>query len=212
MSALAIGPRPLFLLFRHWPRILAIALTLAITAGIGVYIVRSRPSYVESATVLFTTPNLNSSEAAYTWQAQSLISTGSVISRIIMSPQAKRKIILAGGTAAYSLTLINLYNQDYPDYSYPEATLSASSANPASTRRTYLIAKQMLVKTLASWQRRAGAPRRHRIVAQVTDDSGPVARTGSRKRALAGLLLLGLVLGGTSWSLAGRRKAPSARP
>ncbi len=150
-------------------------------------------------------PNIDSSAMVYTWQAQSLISTGSVVSQIVMSPQIEREVARAGGTAPYSLTLVNLYNQDYPDYSYPEATLSANSPSRASTHRTYLIAKRTLINVLASWQARAGAPRHHRIMAQVTDDSGPVARTGSPKRALGGLVLLALVAAGTCWSLTGHR-------
>lgn len=156
-------------------------------------------------------PAANNSTTVYTWQAGTLISTGSVISQIITSPQIEHEVARAGGTAAYSLTLVNLYNQDYPDYGYPEATLSVHSPDPVSTHRTYLIAKRMLIETLASRQKQAGAPRGHRIVAQVADDSGPIPRTGSRKRALGGLLLLGLIAASTGWSLTGRRRIPSRR-
>lgn len=169
------------------------------------HIERNRPNYVESATVLFTMPAANSnSTTGYTWQAEALISTGSVISQIVTSPQVEHKVAQAGGTAAYSLTLVNLYNQDYPDFGYPEATLSVHSPDPVSTHRTYLIAKRTLIETLTRRQKHAGAPRGNRIVAQVADDSGPILQTGSRKRALGGLLLLGLVAGGTGWSLTRR--------
>jgi hypothetical protein len=180
---------------------------VAITSGLAVHIERNRPNYVESATVLFTMPTADSSTTGYTWQAEALISTGSAISQIITSPQVEHKVAQAGGTAAYSLTLVNLYNQDYPDFGYPEATLSVHSSDPASTHRTYLIARRTMIETLASRQKQAGAPRGHRIVVQVADDSGPIPQTGSRKRALGGLLLLGLVAGGTGWSLTGRRRA-----
>jgi hypothetical protein len=172
---------------------------------VALHIERSGPNYVESATVLFTMSATNSSTTVYTWQAAALISTGSVISQIIMSPQIKRKVALAGGSAAYSLTLVNLYNQDYPDYGYPEATLSVHSPDPASTHRTYLIAKRTLIETLASRQWQVGVPRGQRIVAEIANDSGPIPQTGSRKRALGGLLLLGLIAAGTGWSLTGRR-------
>ena len=194
-----------------WSRITVLTLTVAITAGVGLHIERSRPNYVESATVLFTVPAANSSTTVYTWQAGALISTGSVISQIVMSPQIEHKVARAGGTAAYSLTLVNLYNQDYPDYGYPEATLSVHSPDQVSTHRTYLIAKRMLIEILASRQRQARVPRGHRIVAQVANDSGPIPRTGSRKRALGGLLLLGLVAASTGWSLTGRRRIPGRR-
>ena len=135
-----------------------------------------------------------------------------MISQIVTSPQVEHKVAQAGGTAAYNLTLVNLYNQDYPDFGYPEATLSVHSPDPVSTHRTYLIAKRTLIETLASRQKHAGAPRGHRIVAQVADDSGPIPQTGSRKRALGGLLLLGLVAGGTGWSLTGRGRIRGVRP
>jgi hypothetical protein len=190
-----------------WPRIAALTLTVAIIGGLAVHIERKRPNYVESATVLFSMPAANNSTTGYTWQAGALISTGSVISQIVMSPQIEHEVAQAGGTAAYSLRLVNLYNQDYPDFGYPEATLSVHSSDPVSTHRTYLIAKRRLIETLASRQKQAGARRGDRIVVQVTDDSGPIPQTGSRKRALGGLLLLGLVAGGTGWSLTGRRRA-----
>jgi hypothetical protein len=193
-----------------WPRIGVLALSAVIVGGLAIHIEQNRPDYGESATVLFTMPAANSSTTGYTWQAEALISTGSVISQIVMSPQIEHKVAQAGGTAAYSLTLVNLYNQDYPDFGYPEATLSVHSANPVSTHRTYLIAKRTLIETLASQQKQAGAPRGDRIVVQVADDSGPIPRTGSPKRALGGLLLLGLVAGGTGWSLTGRRRRLAA--
>jgi hypothetical protein len=180
------------------------------TGGLAVHIEQNRPDYVESATVLFTVPAANSSATGYTWQAEALISTGSVISQIVMSPQIEHKVAQAGGTAAYSLTLVNLYNQDYPDFGFPEATLSVHSPDPVSTHRTYLIAKRTLIETLASQQKQAGAPRGDRIVVQVANDSGPLPRTGSPKRALGGLLLLGLVAGGAGWSLTGRRRRLAA--
>ncbi|HET7018376.1 MAG TPA: hypothetical protein VFI65_30940 [Streptosporangiaceae bacterium] len=122
-----------------------------------------------------------------------------------MSTQVEREVARAGGSAHYNLTLINLYNQDYPNYGYPEATLSVSSPDAASTHRTYLIAKRTLIKVLATSQSRAGAPPHRRIVAQVINDSSPLPRSGSRLRALGGLLLLALVAAGTCWSVTGRR-------
>jgi hypothetical protein len=188
-----------------WLRILALTLILVITVGLGVKIEENRPSYVESATVLFTTPNLDRSAELYTWQAQSLISAGSVVSQILMSPQVEHEVAQAGGAGHYNLALINFYNQEYPEYGYPEATLSASSPDATSTHRTYLIAERTMIKVLATWQSQAKAPPHHRITAQVSNDSGPMPRSGSRLRALGGLLLLCLVAAGTCWSVTGRR-------
>jgi len=158
-----------------------------------VSIERTRPVYVESATVLFALPASNGYSALYTWQGQSLIATGSVMSQIFMSPQIMSHIRKAGGTASYDLELVNLYNQDYPDYSYPEATLTAYSPRAANTRLTYLIALRTLTGLLARRQVQAGAPPGDRIVIRVADNVGPVAESGSRPRSVFGLLLLAMV-------------------
>ena len=194
-----------------WLRILALTPILVIAVGLGMQIEQNRPSYVESATILFTMPNLDRSATLYSWRAQSLTSTGSVVSQILMSPQIEHEVAQAGGTANYDLTLINLYNQDYPHYGYPEATLSASSSDAASTHRTYLIAKRTLIKVLATLQSRAGASRRQRVIAQAADDSGPMPQSGSRPRALGGLVLLALVAAGTCWSVTGRKARLAVR-
>jgi hypothetical protein len=193
-------------------RIIAVALIGILAATAGGVIALTRPIYAESATVIFALPRQDSPAASYTWQAQSLISTGSVISQVLMGPQVASRIRAAGGTASYDLTLVNLYNQDYPDYDYPEALLTVSSLSAVSTRHTFLVAKRILTEVLAEWQRQAGAPAADRIVANITDDSGPKAQAGSRKRSLAGLALLTLVCGSTAWSTLSRRKRLIRRP
>jgi hypothetical protein len=186
-------------------RVIAVVLIGILAAATGRAIALAGPSYAESATVVFALPRQYSPAASYTWQAQSLISTGSVISQVVMGPQVASRIRAAGGTASYNLTLVNLYNQDYPDYSYPEATLTVSSQSAARTRRTFVVAELTLAEVLARWQRQAGAPAADRIAANVTDDSGIKPETGSLKRSLAGLVLLALVCGGTIWSVLTRR-------
>jgi hypothetical protein len=192
-------------------RIVAVVLIGILTAMAGGAIATARPIYAESATVIFALPRQYSPASSYTWQAQSLIATGSAISQVLMGPQVASRIRAAGGTASYDLALVNLYNQDYPDYEYPEAQLTVSSLSAINTHHTFLIAKRVLTEVLAQWQGRAGAPAADRIVADVTDESGPEAEIGSRKRSLAGLVLLALVCGGTAWSILGRRKRVVSR-
>ncbi len=185
-------------------RVIAVILIGILAATAGGVIALTRPIYTESATVIFALPRQYSPAASYTWQAQSLISTGSVVSQVVMSPEIASRIRTAGGTASYKLALVNLYNQDYPDYSYPEATLTVTSQSAVSTRHTFLISKKILTDVLADRQGQAGAPVGDRIVANVTDDSGPKAEVGSLKRSLAGLVLLTLVCGSTAWSILSR--------
>jgi hypothetical protein len=110
-----------------------------------------------------------------------------------MSPQAQIQIRAAHGVAGYDLALINIYNQDYPDYSYPEATLTTSSPDAAETHRTFTIAARILAQILAKRQKRTGVPSSRRISARIIGDSLPVAQTGSHKRVFAGLALLAMV-------------------
>jgi hypothetical protein len=188
------------LVMHHWPRLIAIVVTGIVAAAVGAVILRTDPVYTETAAVLFTFPSRNPVET-YSWRADSLIATGSIVSQVVMGPQISARIRKAGGTASYHLAMVNLYNDDYPEYGYPEALLTVSSASAASTHHTFVIARRMLAAVLASSQRQAGARPGRRIAASVTGDSGPVAESGSRKGALAGLLLLALVGGGTAWNL-----------
>jgi hypothetical protein len=197
---------------RDWRPAIAVVLIGILAATTGGAIVMARPAYAESATVIFALPRQYSPVASYTWQAQSLISTSFAISQVLTGPQVASRIRAAGGTGSYDLALVNLYNQDYPDYDYPEALLTVSSVSAVSTRRTFLIVKKVLTEVLSDWQRQAGAPAADRIVANVTDDSGPKAEVGSLKRSLAGLVLLALVCGSTALSMISRRKRVVSRP
>ena len=193
------------------PRIIAVVMIGLLAAAAGRAITQAGPIYTESATVIFALPRQYSPAASYTWQAQSLISTGSVISRVLMGPEVAKAIRASGGIASYNIALVNISNQDYPDYDYPEAMLTVSSLSAARTRTTFVIAKRTLTTVLANWQRQAGAPAADRILANVTDDSGSKAEVGSTKRSLAGLMLLALVCGGTAWSILSRRKRTVSR-
>ena len=59
----------------------------------------------------------------------SLIITGDVIAQSLASFEYKHLIRGAGGTAAVSLTMLNTSDEEYPDYPYPLATLTAESAS-----------------------------------------------------------------------------------
>lgn len=195
---------------RRWPAILASTFILLLTCYAGRVIVRTPPLYAESATVLFSAPPQQSSAALYSQEAVSLISTGTAIQQVLMSQRIRKRVLAGGGTGSYDFELVNLYNQDYPDFAYPEATLSASSPRPGSTERTYRLAKRALIGILAQAQRQSGAHRRDRIVADIADDSGVVEQSGSPKRALAGLLLLAAVVERTVAGALGRLTAHKA--
>src|ERR1700691_4758719 len=101
-------------------RITVITLAGIVAATAGLAILRSRPVYTETAIVIFTLPSTSPVET-YGGQVNSLIATGSVVSQVVMGPQIAARIKKAGGVASYDLAMVNLYNDDYPDFGYPEA-------------------------------------------------------------------------------------------
>jgi hypothetical protein len=177
----------------------ATTLILIVAAGLGYDILRTAPAYAENATVLFALPTYETTANAYSWLAPALITTGDTIAQIVMNPQSADQIRAAGGAGQYDLELINSYNQDYPDFNFPDAAISASSPDAAETRWTFEVTARLMRQILAQRQELAGVPAGDRITARIIADSGVVAQSGARKRALAGLALLTLIAGCAAW-------------
>jgi len=184
----------------------------AAVLGAGYSAHNARPGYQESATVLFTWSARNSAADAHVAVSPSLITTGEAVSQILMSPRVRRQVGAADGTAAYDVSLINSYNEDYPEFAYPELTLKTASNEAARTHRTFTVVARTLVRILASRQRVVNVRPAERIVAQIIADSGPVPLSGSKKRAFAGLILLAIVIGSAGWSALNRRHGTTTRP
>jgi hypothetical protein len=163
--------------------------------------------YLESATVEFSLPKTQDSPNAYYMFAPSLITSGEAMVQILMSPSAQRQIGAAGRDANVSLALVNLYNEEYPYYGLPLATLTAASPVAADARRTFVAAARVLGLLLAARQKQAGVPPRERISARILGDSGPIVQAGSRARVLGGLALLAAMAAGMAWNAAGRWRA-----
>jgi hypothetical protein len=184
------------------------AAMLVLVAGIGYALHSSRPAYTESAIVEFLAPPSLSTPREYELYAPSLIATGATITQLLQAPGSRRAIRAAGGTGTYQIGLINLYNQDYPDYANPIATLSASASDRAVARRTYQAAEGELLQLLTQTQQPVRPDRR--IIMVVTSDTGAVRQAGSAKRVYGGLLLLGLVMAGLARGFVLRRAGGSA--
>jgi hypothetical protein len=185
-------------------RLALVLATLLLAAGAGHEIEVSRPVYLESATVEFFLPKTLNAPKDYYIFAPALITNSNVIVQILNSPSAQRRIGAAGRGTSVSLALVNLYNQEYPNYGVPFATLTAASPVAAHTRRTFASAARMLVLVLAARQEQARVPPRDRISAQILGDSGPIIQTGSRARVFGGLVLLAAIAAGLAWNGAGR--------
>lgn len=188
-------------------RLILVVATLLLAAGVGYDIGISPPMYLESATVEFSLPKTLNAPNAYYMFAPSLITSDEVMVQIMNSPSAQRQIGAADRGASVSLTLVNLYNEEYPNYGVPLATLTAASPVAADAHRTFVVAARVLGLLLAAQQKQAGVPPRERISAQILGDSGPIIQTGSRTRVFGGLALLAAIAAGLAWNGAGRWSA-----
>jgi hypothetical protein len=185
-------------------RVAAAVVVLVVGAVVG-YGLRSTPAtYVNSGSVIFRLPHAQTAPNAYLSFATSLITSGNAMTKILLSPQTQRQIRNAGGTADVSLALNNLYNQAYPNYSEPIATMAAQSLIAADTRYTFAVSARVLSRILDARQAQAGVPVYDRITIQVIGVTGPIAQPGSPRRALAALAFLILLAVALAWGLIDR--------
>jgi hypothetical protein len=185
-------------------RLTLVVATLVLAAGAGYDIEISPPMYLESATVELSLPKAQNAPNAYYMFAPSLITSGEAMVQILMSPSAQRQIGAAGRSASVSLALVNLYNEEYPFYGFPLATLTAASPVAADAHRTFVAAARVLGLLLVARQKQMGVPPRERISTLILGDSGPIIQTGSRVRVFGGLALLSAIAAGLAWNGAGR--------
>jgi len=189
---------------RKWLRLVATVVVLVVGAVVGFGIWSTPPTYINSGAVIFSLPQSQTSPNAYLYFASSLITSGNAMAKILSSSQTQRQIRDAGGTADVSLALNNVYNQEYPNYSEPLATLTAQSPIAADTRYTFTVSARVLGRLLAARQAQAGVPASDRITIKIVGVTGPAARPGSRQRALAGLAFLTLLAAALTWGFIDR--------
>ncbi|MGH3219371.1 MAG: hypothetical protein ACRDPY_11790 [Streptosporangiaceae bacterium] len=178
--------------------------TLLVAAGAAYDIRISPPMYLESATVELSLPKAENAPNDYDMHAYSLITSSEVMVQTLMSPSVQSQISAANPSATVNIALVNLYNEEYPNYGYPLATLTAASPGAADAHRAFVAAARVLGLLLAARQEQLGVAPSDRITAQILGDSGPVVQTGSRARVFGGLALLTAVAVGLAWRGAGR--------
>jgi hypothetical protein len=186
-------------------RLAAVLVVVIVAAGVGYGVMSTPRTYLESATVVFSLPKSATSPNAYYKFAVSGITSGEAMTQILMSPQAQRRIRRAGGTASVNLALVNLYNEEYPDYGVPLATLTVASPSAENVHITFMIAARRLSSLLTARQAKVGVNPRNRISTQIIADTGPILQSGSPKRAFGGLIILALVAVAALWSRIDRR-------
>jgi hypothetical protein len=183
-----VSPQDLVALFRR--HIVALAVLFVIVAGLAYHIQRTKPLYMSTATVSFIAPTTRNM-----WgYGESLLAMDEIMAYSMMSPSTQQAIEAAGGTASYDVTLVNLNNEDYPNYSDPYVTVTSTSSDPAATQDTFTIVMRRLVDELDTQQARLGGPPSTWIrTATIAPPQGPVAQTGYPKRTLGGLAVLAII-------------------
>lgn len=128
------------------------------------------------------------------------------MTQILLSPQAQQQISAAGGAADVNIALVNLYDEEYPNYGVPLVNLTVSSKGAATVRPTFAITVRLLHRLLTARQAKLSVRPRNRISAQVIGDTGLTVQGGSPKRVIAGLAVLALIAYSALFGLLGRRR------
>jgi hypothetical protein len=167
--------------------VVAVTMVILLATGVAYSFKHVPPTYQESATLVLT------AQGGSNRYDDSLITTAQVMIRWTTGAQGQQKLRQAGAASGFNVALVNLYDQEYPNYPYPFVTVSASAQDPAVAHRTFVIGTQVFLSELLAQQVKQGVLPRNRITAYSVGDNGPVILPGSRVRTFAGLLLLTLV-------------------
>jgi len=182
------------LLRRHLAAVLAV---LVVAAGLAFTFKKTPATYMEGSTVVFNQPPSAAQPNPYFSGGGTLITVGGVVATYLMGTQGHQAVAAAGGSTAggtaYDVALVNSYNQEYPNYSTPEATVTVTGTDLLAVEHTFTAMMRVLTSWLADQQAAAGAPAVDQITAKLIGNPGPLAQPGSSKRVLGGLLLLTLI-------------------
>jgi hypothetical protein len=171
----------------------AVLLVLAVAMGVAYSIKRTPPMYQESATAVFLAPPSRAYPNPYAAFNSTLLTTAGVMVLFLMGPQGQEQVRAAGGTSGFSVSLVNLSNEQYPNYSQPYVQIGATSQDPAAAHSTFLVVARLLAQDLATSQAQQNVPTYFQIGIHLAGDTGPLIQPGSSKRTFAGLLVLTIV-------------------
>lgn len=176
------------MLLRHR---VAIAI-VALAAGMLSYqLIRENPGYIDSGSVTFTVPQGSVSMFGNT---RSLQVVEEVTAWYMMGSQGEQQVGAAGGTAPYNVAMLNLYNEEFPDYSQPYVTITVMSHYPEAAQQTFRAVLSVLRTATAMLQEQVGATPKNEVKATLAaEPSGPIAQDGSHKRSYAALAMLTII-------------------
>jgi hypothetical protein len=167
----------------------AVPVVIILAGGLVWDIKTTPPTYEESTTVVFMAPGGN----PYATLGSELIPMANLMTATITSTKYLGKIRAAGGSAAADIAMVNLYNEQFPQYGVPYVTISTESSDPAAVSRTFDIIIETLRNLVSTRQTEAAVPRWSRVSIRLVGDSGVRAPDGSHIRVLFGLAVLTLM-------------------
>jgi hypothetical protein len=174
-----------------WRHVVAVAVIFTLAGGLAYHFKHATPGYAETATVEFTAPG--NGVATFSGQTGVLV-MDELVANSAMSPAGQEQVTHAGGGADYDVALVNLNNEDFPNYSNPYVTVTTTSPSAAEVQKTFLAVMQVLNRDLMTLQLRQGAqPGFLMGLRTIGAPSGPIAQTGSPKRVVVGLAILTLI-------------------
>jgi hypothetical protein len=176
------------MLLRHRIAITLVALTACL---ISYHLIHANPGYMDSASVAFTAPK---GSVSIFQDIRSLQAVEEVTVSYMMGSKGEQQVRAAGGSARYDVTMLNIYNEEFPNYSQPYATITVTSGHPEAARQTFGAVLGVLRTATATLQEQAGAiPKNEVKVILVAAPSGPIAQSGSQKRSYAASALLAMI-------------------
>ena len=124
----------------------------------------------------------------YSTLGSQLIPMTNLMTATITSTEYLGEIRAAGGTAAANIAMVNLYNEQFPQYGVPYVSISTESSDPAAVGRTFDIIVETLRNLLSSRQTQAGVPQWSRVSIR---HRGRLRCPGSRRLAHSRAVRLG---------------------
>lgn len=166
----------------------AVTIVLVLAAVLGYELKHAKPPYNESSTVVFST------SADPFGVGNGVLVTADLMSRSMMSPQSEQLVRQAGGTVDYQVSLVNLYNIEYPDYSDPYVTISVTASDPVDAERTFSAVMHVLTNELKARQAGDGISPANQIDIKVLSaTAGARPLTGYPKRTFGALAVLTVI-------------------
>jgi hypothetical protein len=182
-----VSPQQLVALLRRHMLAVLVAITLA--AGLYYHIEHADPGYADSAMVAFTGPG----RGLGTYN-EGLLTIDAVVTDRVMSPAGQQQVRAAGGTAYYNVALVNLNDEDFPNYSVPYVTVVTKSPDPIEAQNTFSAVMRVMQNNLVSLQEQQGAnPKFWMGMRTIAAPTGPIAQTGSPKRTFVALAALAII-------------------